>query len=373
LMRRRIGRSSEVQLPGPRNLVELAAECAPGRVVVFLQFYVGKKSALRALGATVRHDEVEHWECALPLEARQLPGLRHAVWAQPAPRRAGRPVHTLRDLHDIFIAPVADRLPTQAVLMLIPHQSVAGLPLHAAEGPTGPILQTYDVGYLSSIVEQTPGKLPATALVCGWDPNIGAEREQQRVTGMLRESGFAVRRPRDAQKGRSEMLSAGSQWGALHIAAHGDFMPWPTSLQSRLRLSGSVELRAAEWLVGSCSARFAFVNACNVGHPALRDGDLNGFPLAMHTRGVVAMVAAIVPVVADGAVQFVEHFYTAWRGPHRTSLDAYGHACRAALEAGEPPCHWAPYVHAGIPLTAPERPTRPAKRARVQRRKDRRR
>jgi CHAT domain len=373
LMRQRLERSAVVSLPEPRNLVELADECAPGRPVVFLQYYAGNKSGLRALGATVEDGVVKHWERALPLDPDRLPRLQHAVWAQLAPRRAGRPVPTLETLHKIFVAPLLDRLPTEAVLMLIPHHSLAGLPLHAAQGPAGPLIGTRDVGYLSSIVEQTPKQVPATALVCGWDPDIKAKQEQQRVTEILRQSGFVVCNPRDARKGREELLNADSRWGVLHIAAHGDFMPWPTSLQSRLRLSPSVEVRAAEWLVSACSARFAFVNACSVGHPALRAGDLNGFPLAMHTRGVVTMVAALVPVVADGAAQFVDHFYEGWRGQGRTSLDAYARACRAAVDAGASPCRWVPYVHAGLPLSASEGQAKSVTKLKPVRRKARRR
>ncbi|MEV5383011.1 CHAT domain-containing protein [Streptomyces sp. NPDC052721] len=162
-------------------------------------------------------------------------------------------------------------------------------------------------------------------------------------------------RPTTAERGRCQFLNPNNRWDITHIAAHGEYQEWPSSMASELQLSRKVRLTAGDWLRNGCRAYFAFINACNVGRAIPHAGDVNGFPLALRVRGTVASVSALCPVYAGAAGPFAHKFYQQW--PGASSLEAYQATCCDAIRRGEPPAAWAPYVHIGFPITLAAKPS----------------
>ncbi|MFX0576257.1 CHAT domain-containing protein [Nocardia nepalensis] len=290
----------------------------------------------------------EFWSVRLDLDADGLRELRETVWHQLGPRKSRAPI--LADLHRLVIAPIGPHLGQDDVTFVL-HGAFSGLPLHAAYDGSTYLIERIRVSYLPTVGTDLDTALRPDALVGGWDPGIEAGTEATEVEQYLTRLGLDVTRPKKAIEGKRALLDAENHWGIVHIAAHGDFCPWPMSLRSRLRLSTRVSLDAGDWLRSSCRAAFVFMNACDVGMPALHAGDLNGFPLAVRARGAVASIAALAPVRSGAARRFAELYYTHWS--LGDSLSAFQAACREVIASGESVSGWAPYLHTGSPVRLP--------------------
>lgn len=354
LMRKRLTQPLPPAAHEPVEAAETAAAFRPS--TSFVQLLGAPHEGYWALGHSVTQGGTRAWAVPLEVDAGSLDRLRRAVWFELRPaRRNRRSVGALTTLHKVIVAPLLPHLGEADDLVVIPHQGFAGLPVHAARGPDSHLIERHRVSYMPSLTK--PAMMPSAnrkALVAGWDPEISAGLEALGVTRQLRALGFEVARPKKAARGRQELLEPESRWHIIHIAAHGDFHPWPASMGSRLRLSRSVAVTAGEWLRSGCQATFAFTNACSVGRHTPHAGDLNGFPLALRARGVVSEIAALAPVPTAGGHRFAHIFYDNWRG--QDSLTAYQQACRTTIADGGRPYDWAPYLHAGVPVSlgAPE-------------------
>ncbi|MEU3050347.1 CHAT domain-containing protein [Streptomyces sp. NPDC006984] len=314
-----------------------------------------------ALGSCLSGPHPRTWAVRLKVTTASLGRLRDAAWHDLRDaRRELRPTGTLRRLHREIIEPIKKHTADAANLVIIPHRGFAGIPVHAALGPNGYLIERCRVSYMPSLAQPTRKHPQAhRAIVGGWDPTIAAGVEAEEVHRQLRDLGIEVYRPPKAAQGRRDFLNADGRWAITHLAAHGEFRPWPTSMNSTLQLSESVLLTAGEWLREGCYSTFAFINACSVGRHAPHAGDLNGFPLALRARGTIAEVSALSPVPIAAARTFAQTFYASW--PGRDSLAAYQQACQRTIAREAPPCDWAPYLHTGIPL---ENPASPAKKPR---------
>lgn len=336
------------------------AQGAAGSSTVLIQLIETHEQGAWVLGRSPGGKAFSYWAVRLKATTASLTALREALWHDLRDsRRDRRGTRALEKLYEEIVEPFAARLTRATELAVIPHRHFAGIPLHAAKGPDGYLIERLRVSYLTTTTPQAPKMRADKALVGGWDPRIGAVDEAREVQAQLRSLGFHVRKPRTAAQGRSDFLTAQGQWDITHVAAHGEFRPWPASTDSRLRLSESVSLTAGEWLRSGCRSTFVFVNACNVGRHAPHAGDLNGFPLALRARGAVTEVSALGPVPSRAARSFARTFYALW--PGRDSLTAYQKTCREAINRGAPPCDWAPYLHTGSALHLPAPQTRPGR------------
>ncbi|WP_028804785.1 CHAT domain-containing protein [Streptomyces sp. 142MFCol3.1] len=354
------------RLDTPRKKVVVpSARSAPGAAgssTVLVQLIETHNQGLWVLGRSPGKTACSYWAVKLKTTTASLMALREALWHDLRDSRRGRRgTGALARLHHEIVEPIAMHLTPATDLAVIPHRRFAGIPLHAAQGPDGYLIERLRVSYLPSAAPQTPKMRADNALVGGWDPRIGAVDEGREVQAQLRALGFHVRRPRTAAQGRNDFLTPQGQWDITHVAAHGEFQPWPASTDSRLRLSENVSLTAGEWLSTGCRSTFVFVNACNVGRHAPHAGDLNGFPLALRARGTVTEVSALGPVPSDAARSFARRFYSLW--PGRDSLTAYQETCQDAINRGAPPCDWAPYMHTGNGLHLPAPPAGPVRKA----------
>ncbi|WP_247697547.1 CHAT domain-containing protein [Streptomyces sp. b94] len=328
---------------------------------VLVQLVETSQNGLWVLGRSPAKAAFSYWAVRLKMTSDSLTALREAVWHDLRGSRSGhRGTGALERLHQEIVAPIAEHLTHTTDLAVIPHRRFAGIPLHAAHGPNGYLIERLRVSYLHTTTPQVPKMRTAHALVGGWDPKIGAVDEAREVKAQLGKLGFHVRKPQTAAQGRSEFLTPQGQWDITHVAAHGEFHPWPASTDSRLRLSENVELTAGDWLRSGCQSTFVFVNACDVGRHAPHAGDLNGFPLALRARGTLTEVSALGPVPTQAARSFARRFYSLW--PGRDSLAAYQDTCQEAISRGAPPCDWAPYLHTGRTLHLPAAQARPGRR-----------
>lgn len=312
----------------------------------------------------------------LKLTVPQLARLRVRLEIELRPGRARRKVHrpevALRMLHELVVAPVLEHTAGAGALVFVLHGRLRALPLHAALGSDRYLIESHDVSYLSNTGAPTADIRGGgrEAAVGGWDPEISAPEEARAITATLDKSRIRVVRWNQARVGLEHLLDRDAQYSMLHLATHGRFHGWPESSQSRLDLSNSVTLTAADWLREGCSADFVFLNACSIGNSHTLPGDLEGFPLALRVRGVRTVVVALGDIPAEEARDFATTFYQELRTTD--SITALRQASRAAIAAGRHASAWAHYVHDGpaFRLTDLERVTadragrgRPARRS----------
>lgn len=327
----------------------LDAESHPGVICRFID--TGSK--LVAVGrACAPGGDAEYFGVVFTADGGLLSDLIDLVWFHLRPTRRARDARSLSYLYEEFVAPIMDHVPQGARLTLVPRGRFSELPIHAARSPEGYLVERNVIAYKSigttAPAVGTAGSLHS--LVCGWTPQIEADRESREVARVLRRNKVAVELPKRAAAGREMILDAAGQFDILHVAAHGSCFNWPNSLSSEVALSSNAVITAAEWLRTGCSARFVFLNACSIGQPGNHRGDLNGFPLAIKIRGAETVVAAIGYVAPKSAKNYAFEFYA--RFERMDSLAAYREAIVDIIRGGHPPHDWAPFIHDGPGFSA---------------------
>ncbi|MGW2787025.1 CHAT domain-containing protein [Streptomyces populi] len=330
-----------------------------GRSVSFVQLLHTPRHGAWALGASATTGRrCRYWSCRLGdimLNGAtvKVSDFRRRTWVDLRPLNRHEPDidDDLAAMHTALVGPWLDEVKGSGALILIPHGVFSGLPLHAACGPHGYLIEQCPVGYLPNL-NVAPSSLVSapSALVGGWDPKIQGEDEARELEAHLRGLGVGVDRPAGAGEGRDRLLDPNEcVWGLVHVVAHGSLSPWPNSSDSQLHLVPGVGVSAGDWLRRGCRATLVFLNACELGQGVVhRAGDLNGFPLALRARKTAADISALSPVDSADAHCFAAAFYEEM--PKHDSLTAYYQACRKALKTERSACAWAPYVHSGFPV-----------------------
>ncbi|PTM99298.1 CHAT domain-containing protein [Streptomyces sp. VMFN-G11Ma] len=332
---------------------KLADVAAPfGSPVTIVQLLRSPQYGAWALGADLTNGDCRYWSCRIEVTPSLLNILREAIEAWTGSQHGqDYLLEDLRRLHATVVHPWIGRITEGAAVVFIPHRAFSGLPLHAALGPDGHLVEHHRVGYLPNFESPPSGaSRPQTAFIGGWDNAIKAVDEVRVLTPQVEdEFGFDVVSPHQATDARECLLGHTAEWGIVHIVAHGEFYRWPLSSTSKLRLLDGVTVSASEWLHSGCGASLIFLNACTVGRQAPHAGDLNGFPLALRVRGAVAEVSCLTPVAASAAYEFAVTFYSKFVS-HDT-LTAYQSACQDAISQEKPPRNWIPYLHVGFPVS----------------------
>lgn len=357
--------------------VDLAAGTTDhfGEKVTFIQLLNTDLHGAWALGMTVIQKRRHYWSVKLDVADTWLQELGKTLWAHLRASRGSRSASALELLYNKVVQPILSKIGAVNTIVIVPHGSFAGLPLHAALGPQGYLIENLPVSYVLNLnASAVDLKVPQSAIVGCWDREIASPQDPPQIMRELADKfqamGLHTIRPRRAVDGRHEFLSPNSAWGILHIVAHGFFESWPASTRSRLELSPSVSIEASDWLRSGCRAAIAFVQACSVGRQEPHAGDLSGFPLALRVRGTIAEVSALSPIPAATAHDFAAAFYENLDGAD--SLRAYQAACIHFIRNGYQPSDWAPYLHAGPPVCLPRRKERSQQpRARKRARKGR--
>ncbi|MGW7368706.1 CHAT domain-containing protein [Streptomyces sp. NPDC054841] len=357
LLRNRVLAGKNTYRPVASPELASVAACF-GHAVTFVQLLYTPQHGTWALGAHVTGSrQCQYWSRQLS-ETVNILDLRKAIWDYLNPIHRNRPhIGTyLTMLHDAVMKPWLEKVKGSDALILIPHGNFSGLPLHAAHGPDGYLIQKCPVGYLSNL-NDAPSDLVASpsALLGGWDQGIRAGDEVQELEARLQRLDVAVVRPTDAQQGKDHLLDPDPTapiWGLVHVAAYGQLRQWPESSDSQLLLVDGAEgtaVTAKAWLHSGCRASLVFLNACEIGQGAVHHaGDLNGFPLALRARGTAADLSTVSLVNPGDAHRFAIAFYDEL--PKSDSLTAYRQACLKAVWMDNPACAWVPYVHSGFPV-----------------------
>lgn len=338
----------------------------PGRVVV--QFLVAPK-AVWALVATPGFEGSEDAKfSAVKLSASRmdLESLSQRIWAELRPARAipdpdglVRSTRSLQKLHALVIAPIENHLAGIEEVVFTTDGVIARLPLHAAHGSKGFLIEHMRCRYSShrwnGQATDIKSRKSRTVFVGGWDPDIAGPEEARLVTGRLCQLGYVPEQVRNAQQGRIALLDHERSARLLHLVAHGELRSGPLASESRLHLSASVQVAAGDWMRAGCVPDFAFLNACGLGGAIPRSGDLSGFPLALRVRGARGSLTAIADLPSHAAHRFADAFYRAL--PATDTFEAYLSATRSMVTDNEHPGTWAPYVYEGesvtiLPVTA---------------------
>lgn len=304
-----------------------------------------------ALITRVAGDGERHHAVALNKGSAEIVELAEQIWFELRPSRINEPVPALELLHKVVVQPILPIIADARVLLFVPQGLMSSLPLQAARGPEGYIIERHAVAYFpdeahieSEETERLHVKEDAPWLVCGWDVSAQAERESLKIKRILLQRGVDAEWPANAKVGRERLLG-GTRLQGLHIAGHGRSLAWPQSFDSILALSSRNEVTASRWITHGPKSDFVFLNVCGLGRSYPRGGDLNGFPLAIRLRGATAIIAATGYIPPDQAHTFARLFYGHTRGAD--SLTMYREAMLASIECGMPPHGWAPYAHFG--------------------------
>ncbi|EWM12214.1 putative PE-PGRS family protein [Kutzneria sp. 744] len=317
-----------------------------------------------------------HTSVALNLSGGDVKSLAVRIWQELRPSRGCAPAHggvraapNLATLHDEVIAPLLPVLEGAREVVFLTTGELASLPLHAARGPRGHLVEWLGVRYAPTLWnDRGPGgpdlrgDAARTVIIGGWDPEINAPEEARAVSQVLQDFGYATDKVRNAVSGRQALLDVDRRRKIVHIAAHGKLEPWPQASNSLLQLSASVQITAREVMHGGCRPVFAFLNACGLGNVHLQAGDLHGFPLALRVRGARGSVTALGDILPAAAHRFATSFYLEF-----TTADtfrAYLRTVGAAIDEGAHVSSWAPYVYVGDAVSASTSPAtpRPARR-----------
>ncbi|WP_344363326.1 CHAT domain-containing protein [Arthrobacter humicola] len=288
-----------------------------------------------------------HQAVALQKGSAEILDLSEDIWFELRPSRIDETAGALEELHKAVVEPILPIVADARVLLFVPQGVMSSLPVHAARGPEGYLIERKAVAYFPEephIGSQEVVGEGAPWLVCGWDVSAHAERESREVTRALRRQQLSVEWPENAEAGRERLLS-GRKLGGLHVSGHGRSLAWPQSFNSQLALSRSIAVTAADWIIHGPQAEFVFLNVCGLGRIHPRSGDLNGFPLAVRLRGAASLIAATGYIPPEQAHAFSRLFY---RNANRAdSLAAYCETILASIAGGLPPHIWAPYAHFG--------------------------
>ena len=288
-----------------------------------------------------------HHAVVLQISSAEIVDLSEDLWFELRPSRINETAAALEELHKAVVEPIMPIVADARVLLFVPQGVMSSLPVHAARGPEGYLIERQAVAYFPEeprIDSEEGFGGGAPWLVCGWDVSAHAERESREVARALRRKELTVEWPENAEAGRESLLSD-RKLGGLHVSGHGRSLAWPQSFNSELALSRSVTVTAAQWIIHGPQAEFVFFNVCGLGRIHPRSGDLNGFPLAVRLRGVTTLIAATGYIPPEQAHTFARLFY---RNVHRSdSLAAYCDTILASIAGGMPPHVWAPYAHFG--------------------------
>ncbi|WP_196248305.1 CHAT domain-containing protein [Rhodococcus erythropolis] len=332
--------------------------------VVLVQYLVGPQSvwALMAVADPADCILTRYSIVKLSVSRKDLKLLAQRIWAELRPARAirqpnerVRATRSLDKLHALMIDPIRDQLVGSSEIVFTTDGDIARLPLHAARGPEGYLIEHIRCRYSSHRWNsQSVGPKRherRTVFVGGWDPEIAGPEEARLVKGRLFQLGYVPEEMRNAEQGRTALLDSSRSPRLLHLIAHGELRSGPRASDSKLQLSASVHVAAREWMREGCRPDFAFLNACGLGGAIPHSGDLSGFPLALRVRGVRGSLTAIADLPSHTAHQFADTFYRIL--PETNTFDAYLHTVRKMLSADEHPSSWAPYVYEGSGMTVP--------------------
>lgn len=256
----------------------------------------------------------------------------------------------LARLHGALVAPLAAELAGARRLYLALPPAWHELPLAAALGPGGHLVESLALSYLAapgSLAARRAAPAPAgAALVVGCSDGgrlPAAVGEARAVAEALRPH-RPVRLLAEGEATLGAVRAALPDSALVHLAAHAEHRP-DNPLFSWARLADGA-LAVAD--LGELSLRrrpLVVLSACETGRGRPRGGGLVGMARGFVLAGASGLLASLWKIADSSSPELMADFYAAlagggWGDPAL----ALAAAQRRSLARGEPPCHWAAFV-----------------------------
>ncbi|MGD1903624.1 MAG: CHAT domain-containing protein [Geitlerinemataceae cyanobacterium] len=282
--------------------------------------------------------------------------------SQPSQQRDVNPY--LKQLHDLTIAPIADRLPTDpnARIAISPQGSLFLIPFAALQDDTGAylierhtLLTTPSIQVLDRTNALRDTVTTSDALVVGnptmpdnLSPLEGAESEARAIAQILNTQPLTGNDATEA-KIRSNITKS----RVVHLATHGTFDE-RDGLRSAIAFAPTADLdgwiTSKELLELDMNAEMVVLSACSTGRGRITGDGVVGLSRSLVASGAASVVVSLWDV-DDGATEaLMSSFYDAWA---RTNLDKAQALRVAMLETMEDyphPFFWSAFTFIGEPL-----------------------
>ncbi|MEO0456955.1 MAG: CHAT domain-containing protein [Cyanobacteria bacterium P01_A01_bin.114] len=240
------------------------------------------------------------------------------------------PQETGRQLYQMLIQPIADLLPAQTPVIIIPQGELFLVPFPALQAETGtalieqhPLLFAPAIGLLRST---EPAQAPlligdAPALVVGnpvmpLDPDTGsplqplsgAQQEALTIAPLLNTQPLI-----GETATKAAVVSQIEEAKIAHFATHGLLDDFGTGIPGALALTPTANdagfLTAAEIFDLSLTARMVVLSACNTGQGKITGDGVVGLSRSFLTAGVESVVVSLWAVPDDATALLMAEFY----------------------------------------------------------------
>jgi CHAT domain-containing protein len=288
------------------------------------------------------------------LTARRLEGgkLREAVAALrnllEGPEKD--PLPAARALHARILAPIADRLRTEK-LLIVPHDILHYVPFNALHDGTRYLIDAHALRMLpsASVLRFLPdGSADNGRLLIIGNPSLdlpGAEEEARAIAGTTPGATLLLRE----QGTKLAVTEMAGRFSRIHFASHGMFLP-EAPLDSGLLLAAPRRqdgiLRVSELYGLTLEADLVTLSACQTALGAIAAGDdVVGFTRGFLYAGARTIISSLWSVEDRATRDLMIHFYgNLGRGSKQT---AFRRAQRAVKEQYRPPFFWAAFQVTG--------------------------
>jgi len=253
----------------------------------------------------------------------------------------------LCSLYDELVAPLAGRIEGKR-LVLVPHESLHHLPLHALFDGKRYLIDRFAISYAPSagvfvLCQNRHASQRKGALILGIpDPRAPMiEDEVHAIARMLPEAGLLV----GAQATRQALEAQGPHCSVVHIATHGHFRE-DRPMFSSIRL-GDGYLTLYDLYELSLPVDLAALSGCSTGRSVVAGGDeLLGLVRGLLHAGAQNLLLTLWDVQDRSTALFMESFYRRLKSGSGKA-DALRGAMMELRETHPHPYYWAPFVLTG--------------------------
>jgi CHAT domain-containing protein len=285
--------------------------------------------------------------------------------------------HSLRQLHQLLIEPIADLLPKnetdrvifmpQGELFLVPFPALLNdqnQPLISQHTIlTAPSIQTLDLTHKTAqnrskanrpaLVVGNP-TMPAVSTVIGnpaktLDPLPGAEKEAAKIAQLLNTqavTGSHARKDRVMQ----QMQNA----GIIHFATHGllDSFKGDTPGAIALAPNGTNQpndglLTSGEIFDLKLNADLVVLSACDTGRGDITGDGVIGLSRSLFVAGVPSVIVSLWKVPDDSTAELMTEFYKNWQDRKLDKAQALRQAMLTTMKTNPNPRDWAAFTLIG--------------------------
>ncbi|MER7544778.1 CHAT domain-containing protein [Spirillospora sp. NPDC127506] len=263
----------------------------------------------------------------------------------------------LRQIADVLLAPVLDRVSAGARLYLVPHDSLWHLPLgHIGDEP---LADSVAISYVPSLTllawQLTAPRLERTLKrFVGFGDGDGTlpHARQELAAAAALWSDSMVRTGKDMQF--NPVVANMADADILHLACHGLYFPTHPDF-SALHLCGPPQEPEVLWYSDltriKMNAELVVLASCHAGTGSVLPGsEYVGFPGAFLSAGARTVIAPLWAVDDHSTESLMGHFYRAYASTKSVAgaLRTAQHALRADPETSHPR-HWAAFQIFGAP------------------------